>query len=153
SACSSSNDDAPPSDVASDDDAMADDASAEAAPYPAPHFALPTVYNLGGPIIAKPKIVPIFYPGFAYRTQILDFAKKLGASAHWQAQATEYGVGAITVGTPIDLTTAAPSYVYDSDIRAFLTSRFDGTHPEFGNNPDQNSIYTFYYPSSTTIAQ
>jgi hypothetical protein len=61
--------------------------------YPAPHAALPQVKNSGGAVLANPKAVPVFFPGFGFRTEIVDFVPKMGKSAYWKAVASEYGVG------------------------------------------------------------
>lgn len=120
--------------------------------YPAFSVDAPQVTNLGGPVLATPKITPVFFPGFDYATQLADFASKIGASAYWAAL-NEYGVGPLASNTPITLTSAdaAPASITDGDIKAWLTARFDGTHPEFGSAPDPNVVYTLFYPPTTTI--
>src|SRR4051812_39636222 len=82
-------------------DPPADDAGIEPVAYPAPHSALPKVANMGGPVLATPKIIPVFFPGFGFRTQVVEFASKLGKSNYWKAVTSEFGVGPLTAGTPI----------------------------------------------------
>src|SRR5205823_4338008 len=90
----------------------------------AAHPAAPQVVNAGGPVLAKPVIVPIFFPSFAYRAQVIDFASKLTGSAYWKATTSEYGVGALaTPATPIDVADPAGAIVYDDDIQSWLVSR------------------------------
>ena len=153
-ACSSSDAaDAPPVDTTNNEDASVGD---ESVPYPAPHMALPQIFFYGGPVLASPQVIPVFFPGFTFRTELLDLAKKLGPSAHWKAIASEYGVGKLTVAAPIDVTQAqAPTTttIYDSDVQAWLASRFDGTHPEFGSSPIPGAIYTLFYPADITIIE
>jgi hypothetical protein len=154
-ACGSTSEDAAPAatspesgpEMPQDDGGVAD---AEVA-YPAPHAALPTVKTMGGPVLATPKVVPVFFPGFAFRTDLIDFLPKLGKSAYWKAVATEYGVGALTAMTTIDIADAPDAIVTDAEIQAWLISRFDGTHPEFGTTPIAGGIYTLFYPPTTTI--
>jgi hypothetical protein len=134
---------------ATTDDAL--DAAAPPVAFPADHPAMPQVANSGGPVLTKPKVVPVFFPGFAYRTEILDFLSKLGKSAYWKAVSDEYGVGAIEALPPIDATDAPPATLPDSAIQTWLQSRFDGTHPEFGANAIEGAVYALYYPSTTTI--
>ncbi len=149
-ACSSSNDEATPAETQSDPDASVPDA--DAAPFAAAaHAALPQVVNLGGPVLANPKIVPIFFAGFDHRADVLAFAPKLAASTYWKTTTGEYGVGALAVGAPIDVAEPPPGLLYNSDIRAWLESRFDGTHPEFGTTPIDGAIYTLYYPTGVSI--
>ncbi len=156
-ACGSSSEDAAPPatspeagplvDMPQDDGGAAD---AEVA-YPAPHAGLPQVKTMGGPVLATPKVVPVFFPGFAFRTELLDFVPKLGKSAYWKAVGSEYGVGALTAETAIDITDAPDAIITDDEIQAWLKSRFDGTHPEFGTTPIAGAIYTLFYPPTTTI--
>lgn len=145
-ACSSS-DDTPSTDT------TGGDASVDADPFPvAPHAAGPQVVTDGGPTLAKPKIIPIFFPSFAQRTTVVDFVKKLPLSTYWKQATAEYGVGdLVEPGAPIDVKEAAPPVVSESDIGAWLTSRFDGSHPEFGTKPIEDAIYTLYYPPATTL--
>ena len=118
--------------------------------YPAPHPPLPEVVSSGGPVLASPKVVPIFFPGYAYKTQIIDYLSKLGATPYWSAAVGEYGVGALTAGRAIELTEMPPSTISDSEIQAWLTGKLDGTHADFGM-PDPSTIYTIYYPDTTSI--
>jgi len=138
-------------DESSQDESPVADAGNDA-PYPAFTIDAPQVVSLGGPVLANPKVQPVFFPGFAYATELADFTSKVGASQFW-SQLTEYKVGAITQSTPITLTDAdAPAAtITDAQIQAWLSSRWDGTHPEFGTAPDSSTIYTLYYPSTTTI--
>ncbi|HEY8078619.1 MAG TPA: hypothetical protein VIF62_31025 [Labilithrix sp.] len=126
----------------------------DAAPptYPAAHPSMPEVQNLGGATLAHPKIVPIFFPGVSYRDQVVDYASKIGASKYWSAVGTEYGVGPAEAQMAIDILDAPAAAILDDEIKAWLTSRFDGTHPEFGDTPVDGAIYTLYYPSTTTIS-
>jgi hypothetical protein len=118
--------------------------------YPAPHPAMPQVVSNGGPTLAMPRVVPIFFPSYPYKDQIVDYVSKVGATPYWSAAVTEYGVGALTAGTAIQLTEAAPSTISDSDIQNWLVGKLDGTNADFGM-PDASTIYTIYYPTSTTI--
>jgi hypothetical protein len=119
----------------------------------AAHPPLPTVKDNGGPRLASPKIVPVFFPGYEQRQVVLDAANGLVTSGYWAAATKEYGVGAVSVMPPIDVAAAPPAHLFDADIHAWLASRFDGTHPEFGTQPIPDAIYTLYYPSTTVIDQ
>lgn len=142
-------------DTGTDDASLDDSALPDAGPsttYPAFTIDAPQVVTLGGPVLNTPKVEPVFFPGFAYATQMTDFAAKIGASSYWAALA-EYKVGALVSATPITLTSAdtAPTQITDSQIQDWLRARWDGTHPEFGTAPDSSTIYALYYPSTTTI--
>jgi hypothetical protein len=118
--------------------------------YPAPHPAVPQVQSYGGPTMKTPKIVPILWQNDPYATQIVDFAKKIGPSDYWKQSTEEYGVGPATASEAIVVTEAAPKKITDTEITTWLASMLDGTHPTFGT-PDENAIYTIYYPSGTVI--
>lgn len=126
-------------------------ATTPAAAYPADHPPLPQVANNGGPVLKTPKIVPVVFPGFSFKNEVVDLAAKMGKSAYWKAVTSEYGVGPLEAVAAIDVAEAAPTVLPDADIQAWLVSRFDGTHPEFGTTPVEGAIYTLYYPASTTI--
>lgn len=119
--------------------------------YPAPHPALPEVVSNGGPTLAAPRVVAVFFPGYDYKTQIIDYLSKVGATPYWKAAVGEYGVGALTAGTAIELTEMPPSSISDSDIQNWLTGKLSGMDAQFGA-PDTSTIYTIFYPTSTTIS-
>ncbi len=118
--------------------------------YPAFHPDAPQVKTSGGPVLKTPKVRPVYFPGFPYAKEMDDYAAKIGASSYW-APMSEYGVGPIDAAPSITLAETAAQNLDDNDIQSWLLSRFDGTHPEWGNTPDPDTIYTLYYPSSTTI--
>ncbi len=118
--------------------------------FPAAHPATPKVTSYGGPVLKTPRIVPMIFSGDAYANDIKTFTQKIGGSAYWKAATTEYGVGAATAVDPIVLTVPAPGDITDDDVQTFLASQLDGTHAV--GQPDANSIYAIYYPSSTTIS-
>jgi hypothetical protein len=120
--------------------------------FPAAHPAAPQVQSLGGPVFANPIFIQVFFPGTSFNSQLKDFASKVGSNPYWKAIGEEYGVGPATVQTAIEVADAPPATMRDADIKAWLASRFDGTHPEFGTEPVLGAIYTLYYPSSTTIS-
>jgi hypothetical protein len=154
-ACSSSSDDAAPPttlDASSAPDAAPPPDEPDAPFVMAAHPAPPQVVSAGGPVLVKPSIVPIFFPGFIYRDQMIDFAAKLPTTTYWKETTSEYGVGPL--GAPhaaIDVADPAASIVYDGDIQRWLASRFDGTHPEFGTEPIADAIYTLYYAPGTVL--
>src|SRR5262249_27789562 len=128
-----------------------DSVESSSVPFPADHPALPQVEDLGGSVLAKPKVVPIFFSGVSFKAEILDLVAKLGKSAYWKAVTSEYRVGELEALASVDVAETPPAIVADSSIQEWLTARFDGTHPEFGNAPIEGAVYTFYYPASTTI--
>lgn len=144
----------PVADAGPDDSATTPDAVV--ANYPAFLPDMPRVIASGGPVLKAPSVTPVFFPGFSFPTEMTEMTAKIGASKYWEAL-TEYGIGPITQSAPIVLTPdlivpADIGPITDEQIQAWLISRFDGTHAEFGNDPDTTSIYTLFYPAQTVIS-
>jgi hypothetical protein len=127
-------------------DAAVVEAAAEAGAPAMP--TLPTVLDYGGPHLASPKVVPIFFPADPNRASVESFLAALPASAYWAAT-SEYGVGALSSASSIVMPDAAPSAVTDADIRAVLAAHVQGTAADWPAG-DQN-VYAFFYPSSTKV--
>ncbi|MEO6420554.1 MAG: hypothetical protein ABIP39_14150, partial [Polyangiaceae bacterium] len=121
----------------------------DSGPVIPPGLPVPQILNLGGSVMKTPKIVPIFYTGEPYLTDLTTFIGKLAGSAYWTATTSEYGVGAVTVGASHTITTAAPSNIDDAQVKTFITTQLTGAAP--WGAPDPNVIYTIYYPQGTTI--
>ncbi|MDB4958784.1 MAG: hypothetical protein JWO36_6353 [Myxococcales bacterium] len=135
-------------------DARPDVPGIDAFTYPAFAPPIPQVRKGIGHVMPAVRVVPIFYPGDAMRTDMVSGLGKLQTAQQWSLIAGEYGVGPFTLGTPIDLTTAAPTAITDDQIRLLLASGLDGTHPEWGPTDAatiESTIYTIYFPTTTTV--
>lgn len=119
------------------------------APTKAP-LVFPQVLSRGGPIVAKPKVVPIVFKNDPFAADITSFTKKIAGSPYWAGTATEYAVGAITAGDTIVLDEAPPTNITSTEIETWLVGKLTGASPAFGA-PDPNTLYAIYYPSGTTI--
>jgi hypothetical protein len=95
---------------------------------------MPQLINLGGPVLAAPKVQPIFFANEALQPQIEAFLTQLGSSPYWAATTTEYGVGALTV-LPSIVTTDAPPATDDA-LPAWMTAHVP--------TADANTIYTLF---------
>jgi hypothetical protein len=129
-------------------DAGALDAASDASASGVPPF--PQLVSSGGPTLAHPKVVPIFYPGYAWTAQVTDWLTKVGATPYWSAATAEYGVGPLVMGTPVNLTETAPTATDSNTISTWLAGKLDGTHPEFGT-ADPQTIYAVFFPKTTQI--
>ncbi|MGH7283973.1 MAG: hypothetical protein ACRELY_20800, partial [Polyangiaceae bacterium] len=137
--CSSSSD--------SSDNGDGSDGGAEAGvAYPADHPPLPQVISEGGQVMTAPKFVTVTFPNEALLTDIESFSSKIGASQYWTSVVGEYGVGAGT-SSVVHMPTAPDANLTDEQIQSFIASQVGTTLPE----PDANTLYVLYYPSSTTI--
>jgi hypothetical protein len=120
--------------------------------YPAPHAAPPHVITYGGPVLASPKIVPVFFsnddPTFV--AQLQDFVSKVGATNYWITAVGEYGVGAATGEAPINLTETAPTTIDDTAIQTWLQGKLNGDDPAWPA-ADANTVYVLHYPAGVTV--
>jgi hypothetical protein len=120
--------------------------------YPAPHPAPPYVETYGGPVLASPRIVPVFFSNDdpTMVTELKDFVSKVGATKYWAANTTEYGVGPATGAPPVDLTEAAPAKIDDTQVQSWLAGKLNGDDPAWPAT-DENTVYVLHYPAGTTI--
>jgi hypothetical protein len=128
------------------------DNGAPSTTYPAFNIDAPQVVNNGsGPVLGSPKVVPIYFGNddTTFTAQLTTFLNALPTSTYWGPQVTEYGVGAITIATPIQLTESALSTIDDTAIQTWLTTKL-GSDPSFPV-PDANTVYAMFYPAGTTI--
>ncbi len=119
--------------------------------YPAPFPAPPQRVTCGGPVLANPKIYPVFFHGDVAATvaSLTDFSQKVGSTAYWTATTSEYGVGAATGEPAIMLAESAPGTIDDTAIQTWLATKFAGS---FGfPTPDDDTLIILYYPAGTTI--
>jgi hypothetical protein len=154
----------PSDDSGASDDGGAPEAAADGPDFGAPSSTYPaympsvpqTTNATGGPVLHDITVVPVVYAGDTGAANVGDFLAKYAASASYAAQAADYGVGTLTIGTTITLTDTAPTMITRDDIRAFLRDRLDGTHPEWGGNDTTTlakTVFLLVYPSGTTIAK
>jgi hypothetical protein len=120
--------------------------------YPAKHAAAPKVVTAGGPVLAAPKVWPIFFQGDkpTIVNATTDFFAKIGPSDYWTAAVTEYGVGALSSGPAQTLGETAPLTTTDDEIQAWLAQKLNNGDLAFPV-PDSNTIIALTYPVGTSI--
>jgi hypothetical protein len=80
--------------------------------------------------------------------EIDDFVASVGCTDYWRTIGADYGVGDAVAAPPVRMTSAPPSTLDDSDLRAGLAASIDsGALP----HPSPETIYALSYPSTTTI--
>lgn len=135
------------------------DAALDSAPdaplYPA--FAPPVLQVMKGPgsVMPNVRVVPAFFPGDPLHAQLVDFLGKLAGSSTWSQMTSEYGVGALTVASPVDIATAPPANLTNDQIAAFLADQLSGSHPEWGATDPatlMTTVYVLFYPAATTVS-
>jgi hypothetical protein len=117
---------------------------------PAVHAALPQVLSLGGPVLATPKVRPIFYADDPRSADISAFLAELARTGYWRTVTGEYGVGALTILPAIHVATPAPKVRTDNDLRDELATNTSGTTPTWGA-ADPNTIYLYVLPEGATV--
>ncbi len=118
--------------------------------YPAFKIDAPQVQDYGGVVLTAPKVVPIYFSSddTSYTGKLTSFLDNLPASAYWPAISTEYGVGAMTVATPIVITDAPPTTIDDTAIGPWLASEIAAAVLP---TQDANTVYAVFYPTGTTV--
>jgi hypothetical protein len=104
----------------------------------------------GGPVIAAPHVVPIFYAGDPETSTLVDFTGRLLTSHFWKQTVGEYGVGPGTVAAPVIRNEVAPPTLFDTEIEAWLKATLDAHDPSLPA-PDANTIYAMFFPPGTVV--
>ena len=138
-------------DAGGDDAAAADagDASSDGATGPK-RPAPPQVVDLGGPVIAHPKIVPVSFPNDPLSADIDTFYAAFSSTTYWGDVTAEYAIAPAKTLAPVHVTTPADATIDDTQIQQWLASQLDGTHPEWPA-PDADTLYALDYPPGTSI--
>jgi hypothetical protein len=122
--------------------------------YPAPHPFVPQVVTLRGPVLASPKLVPVFFSADdkAVQTMLVAFLDALGSSQYWATTTLEYGVGPAAATAPVVLTEAAPPTIDSATIQTWLAGKLNGEDPLWPP-ADDNTVYVLHYPPGSTISR
>ena len=126
----------------SSNDVPIPDAGADAGPLPVP--AAPQVQDQGGPVLASPRVVPIFFANDSEQSKVEDFLKQLAASTYWTATTSEYGVGPLTIGSSVVSADSPPKTIDTAGIEAWLAP--------YAQNAGANDVFAIFYPASTTVS-
>ena len=155
---SGSTDDAAP-DTGDQSDAAADvtddvDHGHVSTTYPAFKVDAPQVLSFNGALLKTPKVVPVYFGNdtSTFTDQITTFLGKLASSpSYWPTPVTEYGIGAMTIASPIPLTESADATLSDAQIQTWLQTKLTSNDPLWPA-PDANTVYALFYPAGTTIS-
>jgi hypothetical protein len=112
---------------------------------PAMHPPLPQVLNLGGPVLANPVVLPISWAADPQAQYVEKILGELNGTGYWAATTGEYGVGALTVATPVHMTQAVPSSFTDTKFLTLISQNTSGTSPAWGEL-DPHMIYLLVIP-------
>jgi hypothetical protein len=97
-------------------------------------------------VLSSPKVVAITYDNDPNRSTIESFFSQYAASSAWAEQTAEYGIGALTVGTPRHLAGNAPASPSGDAIVQTLAS-----HLVAGGwgTPNPSTIYEVFFPAGS----
>jgi hypothetical protein len=116
----------------------------------APHPAVAQVVSNGGHVLAHPRVMTISWATDP-RGPILDqLAQELTQTSYWATTTSEYGVGPLTVATPVHLTDAIPMTYTDDEFTKLIAQNTSGTSPPWGP-PDRSTIYIIAIPPEVTF--
>ena len=134
----------------------------------ATHGSPPVVSNLGGPVLHSPTVVTFTFQDTANAAALQAFGASIGSTAWFGQVLHDYTT---TTATPAGLSVAIaanadPSYVDNggfapddagpgsgTDLNAFMnTAIANAVAAKTIPAPDGNTVYMFYFPSTTTIS-
>jgi hypothetical protein len=112
----------------------------------------PQILDAGGPVLASPKIVPVFFANDdgTVVPQLTTFTQELGTSDYFSTTMSEYGVGAGLSVPAVNLIETETMPIDDSAIQPWLAGKLNGNDPAWPA-PDANTVYVLYYPPNVTV--
>ncbi len=119
---------------------------------PAAHPPLPEVQDLGGPVVQKPRILPIAYASDEGLSYLEGFLTDLTKTTYWSDVTSEYGVGPLTILPTVEIGTPPPAKIDDTDLQAMITANTTGASPAWGP-ADAGTIYLFLMPKGTVVTR
>jgi hypothetical protein len=134
------------------------DGGSDGSTYPA--FSptdVPRIVTAGGPVIASPKIVPVFFASDSDTTMtnaLADFALKVGQTQYWAMSVKDYGVGAATGAPAVRMAPAdnPPSTLSDAEIEQWFAAKLDDSASPLPA-PDASTVYLLFYPQGVTVTK
>jgi hypothetical protein len=117
----------------------------------------PRVVSGGGPVLASPEVVPIFFANDPLQPAIEQFLGELTTSDYWHTATSEYGVGTLRI-LPSFVTTDMPPTT-DDDLQDWLEAKVQRPrvspdvipqpYPFPRQNP--NTLYVIFLPAGVTL--
>ncbi|APR83171.1 Hypothetical protein A7982_08520 [Minicystis rosea] len=122
--------------------------AAAAVPYPAAHPSMPQIPHHGGSVMTKPVIVTVTFPGDRHVDKLERFGEEVGSLDWWRVTVSPYGADSAVSGGNVRIAEQPPARMSDNEVEAWVARKIDdGTLPP----PTDQTLYTLYYPSSTTV--
>ncbi len=124
--------------------------------YPAFKPDIGQIVNNGGTVLTTPQIVTVTWTADPNEATYEQFGDEIGKSKYWSTATSEYGVGVATSGMAnhVEIATAPPTMLADTDIAALVTTNTTPTTPPTTSmwpTPNANTLYVLYIPSTTSV--
>lgn len=116
-------------------------------------FDLPSAETLGGPVLARPRIQPIYFKGFPYPTDIETFAARLSASTYWSTVVSEYGVGALVAAPGYATAMTVPATVTENSLPELLAAALTEGAATVGAARGDTVYAMFFGPTTNLLIQ
>jgi hypothetical protein len=126
------------------------DTSQDDGPYPAAHYPLPMMKNLGGSVLSAPEIVTVTFKGNANRDTERAFDDSIVTTSWWTTVTDGWNIGPGKGGVYAELDDTVSGKTLDdqNDLQPMIASWIaSGALPP----PTANTVYAIYFPASTTI--
>jgi hypothetical protein len=111
---------------------------------------LPTAATIGGPVLASPRVQPIYFRGFPYPTDIDTFVARLSASTYWPTVVAEYGVGALVAAPGYATSVTVPPTVTDANLPGLLAAALTEGAATLGA-PRGDTVYALFFDPATRL--
>ncbi len=120
--------------------------------YPAPHPGAPTVANQGGPVLASPVFVPVFFANddAATKAAMTAYVQQIGTTDYWTQTTSEYGVGPGSALPAVELDEVPASTLDDADIQLWLAAKLNADDPALPT-PGDDTLFAIFYPPGVDI--
>lgn len=94
-------------------------------------------------MLQAPRVQPVYFPGFAYASDIDTFFQRLARSTYWPSVVAEYGVRGLTAFPGYATNVALPATLSHSDLRNLQVQALHEGSATLGS-PRADTIYAFF---------
>lgn len=101
-------------------------------------------------MLTAPRVQPIYFAGFPYKTEVDQFLQALAASGYWTSVLSEYGVGRPTILAGDESPQSLGATLSISDVVGLFAHELQDRAPVLGP-PRRDTLYTLFFPPTTTI--
>jgi hypothetical protein len=116
-------------------------------PQPILHASLPRALSQGGGVLASPQVVPIFFAGDRFQSDVERLLSELPRSKYWSATTSEYGVGKLRIARSVVVDEPPPASDDFTDVEPWLARHLESATPEWPA-PSRENVYVVFYPET-----